>query len=52
MSAIFVGIFIFLLPFGMVTEFHKLGEVGPCQTRHFSFARLNLANISEDGDIA
>lgn len=29
MSVIFVGIFIFLLPFGMVTEFHKLGEFGP-----------------------
>ena len=28
-SAIFVGIFVFLLPFGMVTEFHKLGEYGP-----------------------
>ncbi len=28
MSPIFVGIFIFLLPFGMVTEFHKLGEIG------------------------
>ncbi len=28
MSVIFVGIFIFLLPFGMVSEFHKLGEVG------------------------
>ena len=25
-SFIFVGIFIFLLPFGMVSEFHKLGE--------------------------
>ncbi len=29
MSVIFVGIFIFLLPFGMVSEFHKLGELGP-----------------------
>jgi putative membrane protein len=28
MSFIFVGIFIFLLPFGMVTEFHDLGEWG------------------------
>jgi putative membrane protein len=28
MSVIFVGIFIFLLPFGMVTEFMKLGEYG------------------------
>ena len=28
MSSIFVGIFIFLLPFGMVSEFSKLGEVG------------------------
>ncbi len=25
-SQIFVGIFLFLLPFGMMTEFHKLGE--------------------------
>ena len=28
MSLIFTLIFIFLLPFGMVTEFHKLGEMG------------------------
>jgi len=28
MSQIFIGIFIFLLPFGMVSEFHKLGEMG------------------------
>ncbi|MEO9485759.1 MAG: bestrophin family ion channel [Ekhidna sp.] len=28
MSLIFVGIFIFLLPFGMVSEFAKLGEFG------------------------
>jgi putative membrane protein len=28
MSNVFVGIFIFLLPFGMVSEFHKLGEIG------------------------
>ena len=28
MSLVFVGIFIFLLPFGMVAEFHKLGEIG------------------------
>jgi putative membrane protein len=28
MSFIFVGIFIFLLPLGMVSEFHKLGEHG------------------------
>lgn len=28
MSQIFIGIFIFLLPFGMVSEFHKLGELG------------------------
>ena len=26
MSAVFIGIFIFLLPFGMTTEFHELGE--------------------------
>lgn len=25
-SQIFIGIFLFLLPFGMMTEFHKLGE--------------------------
>lgn len=28
MSYVFVGIFIFLLPLGMVSEFHKLGEFG------------------------
>ena len=28
MSFIFVGIFIFLLPFGMVSEFHALGDYG------------------------
>ena len=28
MSFVFVGIFIFLLPFGMVTEFRQLGEYG------------------------
>ncbi len=28
MSFVFVGIFIFLLPLGMVSEFHKLGEYG------------------------
>ncbi len=28
MSMIFIGIFIFLLPFGFVTEFHDLGEWG------------------------
>ncbi len=28
MSMIFVGIFIFLLPFGMISEFHQLGESG------------------------
>ncbi|MFY0598654.1 MAG: hypothetical protein JXR03_03210 [Cyclobacteriaceae bacterium] len=28
MSMIFVGIFIFLLPFGMIPEFQKLGEYG------------------------
>ena len=27
-SAIFVGIFIFLLPLGLVVEFHKMGEMG------------------------
>lgn len=28
LSFIFVGIFVFLLPLGMVSEFHKLGEMG------------------------
>ena len=28
MSSVFVGIFIFLAPFGLVTEFAKLGEAG------------------------
>ncbi len=28
MSAVFVGIFIFLLPFGMITEFHDYGQYG------------------------
>jgi len=28
MSFVFVGIFIFLLPLGMVSEFHKLGDYG------------------------
>lgn len=28
MSMIFVGLFIFLLPFGMISEFHKLGDWG------------------------
>lgn len=36
MSAIFVGIFIFLLPFGMVSEFHKLGEIGAWLSIPFS----------------
>lgn len=36
MSIIFVGIFIFLLPFAMVTEFHKLGEIGPWISIPFS----------------
>ncbi len=29
MSLIFIGIFIFLLPIGMVSEFHRLGPYGP-----------------------
>jgi len=36
MSIIFVGIFIFLLPFPMVSEFHKLGEIGPWVSIPFS----------------
>lgn len=35
-SLIFVGIFIFLLPFGMVSEFHKLGEAGAWLSIPFS----------------
>ncbi len=37
-SFIFVGIFIFLLPFAMVTEFHKLGEIGAWISIPFSVA--------------
>ncbi len=36
MSSIFVNIFIMLLPFGMVTEFHKLGEAGAWLSIPFS----------------
>lgn len=36
MSFIFVGIFIFLLPLGMVAEFHKLGEFGAWLSIPFS----------------
>ncbi len=36
MSIIFVGIFIFLLPFGMVSEFHKLGDMGAWLSIPFS----------------
>ena len=36
MSFIFVGIFIFLLPLGMVTEFHKLGTFGAWLSIPFS----------------
>ncbi len=36
MSVIFVGIFIFLLPFAMVTEFHQLGEMGAWLSIPFS----------------
>lgn len=36
MSWVFIGIFIFLLPFGMVTEFHKLGEIGAWLSIPFS----------------
>ncbi len=36
MSVIFVGIFIFLLPFGMISEFHKLGEYGAWLSIPFS----------------
>ncbi len=36
MSQIFVGIFIFLLPFGMVSAFHDLGEFGAWVSIPFS----------------
>jgi putative membrane protein len=36
LSLIFIGIFIFLLPFGMVTEFHKLGDWGAWLSIPFS----------------
>lgn len=36
MSSIFVGIFIFLLPFGMVSEFMKLGVLGICLSVPFT----------------
>lgn len=36
MSRIFVGIFVFLLPFPMVTEFHELGELGVFMTIPFT----------------
>lgn len=36
MSFIFVGIFIFLLPLGMVAEFHKLGDYGTWLSIPFS----------------
>lgn len=36
MSFIFVGIFIFLLPLGMVAEFHKLGDFGAWLSIPFS----------------
>ena len=35
-SSIFVNIFLLLLPFGMVTEFHKLGEAGAWLSIPFS----------------
>jgi len=36
MSLVFVGIFIFLLPLAMVTEFHKMGETGAWLSIPFS----------------
>ena len=36
MSLIFIGIFIFLLPFGMISEFQKLGEMGVWMTIPFT----------------
>lgn len=35
-SQIFIGIFLFLLPFGMITEFHKLGETAAYLSIPFS----------------
>lgn len=35
-SQIFIGIFLFLLPFGMITEFHKLGETAAFLSIPFS----------------
>lgn len=35
-SFVFIGIFIFLLPFGMVTEFHKMGDWGAWLSIPFS----------------
>jgi len=37
-SFIFVALFIFLLPFAMVTEFHKLGHLGPWISIPFTMA--------------
>lgn len=36
-SLIFTGIFLFLLPFGMISEFHKLGEAATWLAIPFSF---------------
>jgi len=36
-SSIFIGIFLFLLPFGMITEFHKMGEAATWLAIPFSF---------------
>lgn len=36
MSFVFIGIFIFLLPFGMVSEFHKMGDWGAWLSIPFS----------------
>lgn len=36
MSFVFIAIFIFLLPFAMVSEFHKLGELGAWMSIPFS----------------
>jgi len=41
-SQIFVGIFLFLLPFGMLTEFHELGEAA-------AWLALPLLGIYHDG---
>ena len=44
-SFMFVGIFIFLLPLGMVSEFHKMGEYGAWVSIPFTVLILSLIHI-------